>query len=314
MFAAAVLVAVAAGGGAVRAQPTYPGPGLVTGDIGAHDPAVVRTPDGRYLAVVTGDNLPIKVSSDRTAFTDVGPVFPDGAPWTLRYTGGGPTLWAPDISYHDGVYHLYYSASTFGSQRSAIFLATSATGGSGDWTDRGLVIGSGPADDFNAIDPNLFVDDDGSWWLSFGSFWSGIRMVRLDPTTGQRADGTVHAVAGRGGDAIEAPFVVKRGDHYYLYVSFDLCCRGADSTYRVMVGRSARVTGPYTDRAGTPMTSGGGTELLAGHDRIHGPGHPAVLADADGDVLFYHYYTDDGVALLGVNLIAYAADGWPYLR
>ena len=87
----------------------------------------------------------------------------------------------------------------------------------------------------------------------------------------------------------------------------------AASTYRVMVGRSASITGPYVDRSGKAMTAGGGTQVLAGHGNIHGPGHPAVLADADGDALIYHYYADNGVSLLGVNLIGYDAAGWPFV-
>ncbi|WP_285685494.1 arabinan endo-1,5-alpha-L-arabinosidase [Actinoplanes sp. NBRC 103695] len=303
----ALVVLVATGGAA------YPHPGRVTGDVGVHDPTVVKRPDGSYLVAHTGDNITLKTSSDRTAFRNAGQAFPNGAPWTTTYTGGSRNLWAPDLSYQGGRYLMYYSASTFGSNRSAIFLATSSTGAAGSWTNQGLVIESRTSDNFNAIDPNLVVDASGRWWLSFGSFWSGIKLVALDPATGKRSDSTVRAIAGRNGGAIEAPVIVRRGAYYYLWVSFDLCCRGASSTYRVTVGRSASVTGPYVDRSGTAMTSGGGTEMLAGHGSIHGPGHQAVLADADSDALFYHYYADNGQALLGINLVAYDSAGWPYV-
>ncbi|MEU5259406.1 arabinan endo-1,5-alpha-L-arabinosidase [Amycolatopsis sp. NPDC021455] len=306
-----LLAAVSAAVPAASAAAAYPNPGRVTGDVGVHDPSVVKRPDGGYLVAATGDNLVLKTSTDRTAFRDAGSVFPGGAPWTTTYTGGSPHLWAPDISHHNGRYYLYYAASTFGSNRSAIFLATSPSGGSGTWTHRGLVVESRAGDDFNAIDPNLVVDEAGRWWLDFGSFWSGIKLIRLDPATGLRSGTGMTAIAGRGGGAIEAPFVVERGGYYYQYVSFDLCCRGASSTYRVMVGRSTSVTGPYTDRAGVPLTSGGGTEILAGHGSVHGPGHAAVLADADGDLLFYHYYADNGTSLLGINHLSYDPAGWP---
>ncbi|WP_329100444.1 family 43 glycosylhydrolase [Micromonospora sp. NBC_01699] len=296
----------------------YPGPGRVTGDTGVHDPAVVKSPTGGYILVATGDNLAIKTSGDRTAWRDAGPVWPSGAPWTVAYTGGGRNLWAPDISYRNGQFYLYYSASTFGSQRSAIFLATSPTGASGSWTDRGLVIESSTAVDYNAIDPNLVVDAEGQWWLSFGSFWSGLKLIRLDPATGRRSttDTAVRALATRPsnvGGAVEAPTIHRYGGYYYLFASFDRCCQGAQSTYRIMVGRSRTVTGPYLDRNGTSMTSGGGTQVLAGHGSIHGPGHQAVIADSDADVLFYHYYADNGAALLGINLLGWDAAGWPYV-
>ncbi|WP_103349941.1 arabinan endo-1,5-alpha-L-arabinosidase [Amycolatopsis sp. CA-128772] len=309
-FALTVLLAAALTAPAAAAA-TYPNPGRVTGDVGVHDPSVVKRPDGSYLVAYSGDGVALKTSTDRTAFSGAGSVFPGGAPWTTSYTAGGRSLWAPDISYRNGRYYLYYAASTFGSNHSAIFLATSASGASGTWTNQGLVVESRAGDGFNAIDPNLVVDDQGRWWLAFGSFWSGIELIRLDPATGLRQGTGITAIAGRGGGAIEAPFIVERGQYYYQYVSFDLCCRGASSTYRVMVGRSTSVTGPYADRNGVPMTSGGGTEVLAGHGSIHGPGHEAVLADNDGDLLLYHYYADNGAALLGINRLTYDAAGWP---
>ncbi|WP_433205846.1 arabinan endo-1,5-alpha-L-arabinosidase [Dactylosporangium sp. CS-047395] len=294
---------------------TYPNPGVVTGNTGAHDPSAVKTPAGGYIVAYTGSNIQLKTSSDRTAWRNAGAAFPGGASWTLPYTGGSNQLWAPDISYHNGLYWMYYAASTFGSSRSAIFLATSSTGASGSWTHRGLVIETTASSNYNAIDPNLTLDASGGWWLSFGSFWTGIKLVKLNPSTGLRADSTVRSIAQRTGSstAIEAPYIVRHGSWYYLWVSFDLCCRGASSTYRIMVGRAASINGPYTDRNGTAMTSGGGTEMLATHGGIHGPGHQAVLADNDGDVLFYHYYANSGASYLGINRIGYDGAGWPYV-
>jgi arabinan endo-1,5-alpha-L-arabinosidase len=292
---------------------SYPGPGPVTGDTGVHDPTMVVRPGGGYLMAHTGDNIALKTSSDRTAFRNAGAVFPNGASWTTTYTGGSRNLWAPDLTYRDGKYWLYYSASSFGSNRSAIFLATSTTGNSGSWTNQGLVIESRTSDNFNAIDPNLVVDASGRWFLSFGSFWSGIKMVALNPSTGKRSDSTVRSIAGRNGGAIEAPVIVRHGNYYYLWVSFDRCCQGAASTYRIMVGRSTSVTGPFTDRNGTAMTAGGGTQVLAGRGSIHGPGHQAVFTDTDADVLVYHYYADNGRSLLGINLLGYDSAGWPFV-
>lgn len=300
--------APAAGSTPATAPSAYPEPAFLLGDAGVHDPAMVRKPDGGYLLAHTGDNLRLRTSADLSTFTDAGAVFPDGAAWTLPYTKGSTALWAPDISFHDGRYYLYYSASTFGSNRSAIFLATSATGESGSWTDAGLVIESGAGSDFNAIDPNLFVDDEGRWWLTFGSFWTGIKQITLDPATGRPSNPARTALATRGDTAIEAPYLVKHGDYYYLWVSFDACCKGAASTYRTMVGRSAGPNGPFTDRNGTPMTAGGGTEVLSGHGAVHGPGHPAVL----DDLLLYHYYADSGSSHLGLNRIGYDSGGWPF--
>lgn len=295
---------------------SYPNPNQVTGSTGAHDPSVVRAPNGTYILVVTGNNIAIKTSTNRIAWSSAGTVWPGGASWTTSFTGGSANLWAPDISYHNGQFYLYYAASTFGSQNSAIFLATSSTGASGSWTNQGMIISSSSSVNYNAIDPNLVVDDAGQWWLAFGSFWTGIKMIRLDSATGRRStsDTAVRAVSQRqtASGAVEAPFIYKHGSFYYLFVSFDLCCQGASSTYRIMVGRSTSVTGPYTDRNGVAMTSGGGTQVLAGHGSIHGPGHEAVINDGT-DRLFYHYYADSGASFLGINSLGWDSAGWPFV-
>src|ERR1044071_4546717 len=325
LVGAVAIVTVALGSHDVFAQPAddslvaaaavYPDPGRVTGDTGVHDPSVVKTSGGTYVLAATGNNLVLKTSTDRTAWRNAGVVWPNGAPWTSTYTAGSKTLWAPDISFHNGQYFLYYAASTFGSQRSAIFLATSPTGAAGSWTHRGLVIESSSAVNYNTIDPNLIVDAQGQWWLSLESFWTGIKLIRLDPATGLRStsDTAVRALAQRftASGAVEAPFVFRHNGLYYLFVSFDLCCQGASSTYRIMVGRSSSITGPYVDKAGVAMTSGGGTEILAGHGSIHGPGHEAMITDADGEILVYHYYADSGASFLGINRVSWDTSGCP---
>ncbi|MBO3100519.1 family 43 glycosylhydrolase [Cellulomonas fengjieae] len=288
----------------------YPGPGNITGATWAHDPTVVKRPDGSYLVATTGRGIPLKTSSDRTAWTDAGAAFPNGTPWTSAHTTGD--LWAPDLSYRNGQYYLYYSASTFGSTTSGIYLATSTSGNAGTWTNRGLVVSTTASSSYNAIDPGLVVDQQGRWFLSFGSFWSGLKLIAIDPATGLRSGTAITSIASRSG-GIEAPDIHYRDGYYYLFVSFDACCRGAQSTYRIAVGRSSSVTGPYVDRNGTAMTSGGGTQILAGHGSIHGPGHSATLTDSDGTVLFYHYYTDAGDARLGINRLAWDSSGWPYV-
>jgi arabinan endo-1,5-alpha-L-arabinosidase len=306
---------------APAAQAAYPNPGVVTGQVtNVHDPSMVKAANGTYILASTGTNLPIRTSTDRVAFRTVGVVWPNGAPWTDPFTAGNRnTLWAPDISFHSvngqGRYYLYYAASSFGSRNSAIFLATSTTGMPGSWTNLGIVVQTSNANDYNAIDPNLVVDSAGRWWLNFGSFWSGIRMIRIDPATGKQltSDRTLYSLARRptAGGAVEAPFIVERAGFFYLFVSFDLCCRGTSSTYRVMVGRSTSITGPYTDRAGVAMTNGGGTEIMATHDSVTGPGHQAVLPDTDNWLLVYHYYTGSAPGgRLGINFLGWSG-GWP---
>ncbi|KAK8044226.1 arabinan endo-1 5-alpha-L-arabinosidase [Apiospora rasikravindrae] len=271
------------------------GPGPVSGDTFWHDPTVIKKPGGGYLAAFTADNIGLKTSTDRTVWRDAGAAFPNGAPWTEPFTGKGQrNLWAPDLSFHNNQYYMYYSASSFGTTKSAIFLATSPTGASGSWTDHGIVVESNAKSDFNAIDPNLVVDAQGRWFLSFGSFWSGIKMVALDPATGKRSDSR---------PLINLASRPNNGG---------ACCQGAQSTYRIMVGRSNSVTGPFLDKAGVDMMKGGGTQMMSSHGAVHGPGHNAVFTDSDADVLAYHYYNNAGTAQIGLNLLRYDG-GWPVI-
>jgi arabinan endo-1,5-alpha-L-arabinosidase len=309
----------------------YPEPDELSGGLTTHDPTVIKLPGQRgYLLAGTGRGIGLKTSPDRVEWTDVGEAFSEPARWAHEYTDPDDSdlLWAPDLSYHEDRYYMYYSASTQGSFHSGIFLATSTTGRPGSWVNHGLVIESQQSDDFNAIDPNLVVDDRGRWWLAFGSYGSGLKMVQLDRVTGKRLDDKMIGIADRSNGSAnrfygpqEAAFIFKRGAYYYLYMSFDRCCNGTESDYRVMVARSTSPTGPYVDRDGFSALDGGGTEILAGHGDIRGPGHQAVLADTDGDILFYHYYAGSGVGepacgycTLGVNHLGYDDHGWPFVE
>jgi arabinan endo-1,5-alpha-L-arabinosidase len=112
---------------------------------------------------------------------------------------------------------------------------------------------------------------------------------------------------------IEAPFVIQRDGYFYLFVSFDNCCRGAESTYNIRVGRATSLAGPFVDDAGVPMLLGGGRIVLQGEGTRRGPGHNAVLHDGRAWRLFFHYYdaADDGTSKLGILPISWTADGWP---
>ena len=201
--------------------------------------------------------------------------------------------WAPDVTYVNGRYLLYYSASSFGKCVSGIGLATVPTLDPDDpaygWTDQGMVIASTATDDFNAIDPAIFHDANGSLWLTFGSFWSGIRMIQLDPQTGKRIapDSPIWYLAHY--DSIEASYLYQHGGYYYLFVNWGMCCRGTNSTYSIHVGRSKKVTGPYLDREGNDMLYGGGTLFLDSTKPYIGPGHAGIIVDNGTNWFSCHY-------------------------
>lgn len=287
-----------------------------------HDPAIIKEGDTYYL-FSTGAGIPVRHSTDLVNWRLSFPprVFPRIPDWAREMIPNQNDFWAPDISYFNDKFHLYYSVSTFGSNRSVIGLATNVTldpqSDDFEWVDQGLVIESVRSDDYNCIDPNVILDEDGVPWLAFGSHWSGIKMRRLDYETGKLSseDETLYSLASRRihPRAIEAPFIIRKGDFYYLFVSFDACCQGANSTYNVRVGRSESVTGPYVDRDGVDMMNDGGTQVTFPTERWRGPGHNSVLQENGVDYLVYHAYDADnqGVFTLRIDPIVWDADGWP---
>jgi arabinan endo-1,5-alpha-L-arabinosidase len=278
-----------------------------------HDPSVAKV-RGTYYVFGTGPGIPILRSTDRVNWRPDGVVFKNNLPpWAASTIPGTQIPWAPDISYFAGSWHVYYAISTFGSKTSAIGVATSPKIDS-KWTDHGVVIKSDNTTDYNAIDPNVIIDDAGQPWLVFGSFFGGIRIVQLDKATG-KPNGSPMPIASRIDPTwgIEASFVIHRGGFYYLFVSFDNCCRGNESTYNIRVGRSTSLDGMFVDDTGMPMLLGGGRLVLATSGSHRGPGHNAVLRDGNTWRLFFHYYdaTAKGTARLGILPLTWTPDGWP---
>ena len=304
-------------------------PGVNAQDIRVHDP-VMAEEGGNYYLFCTGRGISVFSSPDMEHWQKEDPVFEAAPEWTQDVVPGFKNhIWAPDIFKHKGKYYLYYSVSAFGKNTSAIGVATNATldpdAADFKWQDHGIVVRSVPNRDlWNAIDPNVMQDEAGVPWLAFGSFWEGIKLVKLSENPVSVADPEEwHTIARRersfdtagedpGDAAIEAPFIFRKNGQYYLFVSFDYCCRGEDSTYKVVVGRSEKITGPYLDKEGTPMTAGGGSLVIEGNDRWAGAGHNSIYTFEDKDYLVFHAYdsTDEGSPKLRIMEVRWE-DGWP---
>lgn len=293
-----------------------------------HDPSTLIKCNDEFWVFATGRGVVSWHSKDMVSW-DHGPsVFTSNAPpWVAETVPANRPLgyWAPDVIYLNGRYLLYYSASTFGHNVSGIGLVTSPTLDPNDpifgWTDQGLIIASAATNDFNAIDPAIFHDADGSLWLTFGSFWSGIKMIQLDPQTGKRLAPDFPILSLAQSDSIEASYLYQHGRYYYLFVNWGLCCRGTNSTYSIHVGRSKNVTGPYLDREGKDMLYGGGTLLLDTTEPYFGPGHSGIIVDNGTNWFSCHYEASPDSSIpgqrrgsrLAVMPLRWTLDDWPQL-
>jgi arabinan endo-1,5-alpha-L-arabinosidase len=282
---------------------------MLTGDtLPVLDPSVIRQ-GSTYYAFSTdvagfsaSGNLPIHCSQEKVNWTTCGSVFPAGIPaWVKEKVPGVAGLWAPDVSYFNGEYHLYYNGSLLHTQQTVIGLVTNSTLDSADpsykWVDRGVVLASNPGDDFNALDPTILVDSDGSVWLTYGSYWTGIKQRQVDPATGMllASNSTRYDLATRPGvphNPIEGPSLVRHRGYYYLFVSVDFCCESdvATNNYKQAVGRSTSPHGPFVDEVGTPMMNGGGTVLIQGDNDWGAPGGGTAYLDAvnDDSLIIFH--------------------------
>jgi len=293
--------------------------GIVT-----RDPSSIVKCKDEYWVFYTGRGLSSYHSKDLVKWKRGPAVFKTAPEWVAEAVPENRDMsyWAPDIMKVGELYLLYYSVSTFGKMTSAIGLATNPTLDPQDpayrWTDQGIVVQTRegqPGAAYNALDPSIFRDGDGSLWLTFGSYWSGIKLIQLDPKTGKRIapDSKLHSLAYN--EAIEASYLCKHGDYYYLFVNWNACCEGTNSTYNIRIGRSKTVTGPYLDKVGEDMLRGGGSVFLpTANGPLFGPGHAGTLnalgkdwftSDFEGDMRM------DGKATLAIMPLRWNADGWP---
>ncbi|KEO74432.1 arabinan endo-1,5-alpha-L-arabinosidase [Anditalea andensis] len=303
-------------------------------EVPAHDPVMVKEGD-KYFLFTTGLGISVWSSDDMNSWQREKPVFTEAPAWAKSVAPDFKNhIWAPDVILHENTYYLYYSVSSFAKNTSAIGVATNKTLDSSSpeykWEDHGIVIQSVPGRDlWNAIDPHIIKDDNGTAWMSFGSFWNGLKLVKLaddllsveigpeDWFTIARRERTFTLDDRDPGDgAVEAPFIFRKNGEYYLFVSFDLCCRGDKSTYKIVVGRSDTVQGPYVDREGTSMFEGGGTLVVEGNKDWYGVGHNSTYTFDGKDFLLFHGYeaANEARPKLLIRAIEWDEDGWPTVK
>ncbi|MDW4572075.1 arabinan endo-1,5-alpha-L-arabinosidase [Microbacterium sp. M3] len=307
----------------------------------AHDPTVVRGDDGLWYMFSTDaaagvDDIPagvhVRTSPDLVEWTFAGTAL-DGVPARARAHTGAQGLWAPEVvrwPSADGAprWHMYYSASTFGSRTSVIGLATAASP-AGPWTDAGPVVTTThESDAHNAIDAAVVFDRDGRPWLTYGSFFGGIHILPLDPASGfAEKPGEVGSLIARRpasvDGAVEGPYIVYRPeeDRFVLFVSYD----SLFDSYSVRVAVADDVTGPYLDVNGRALTDidhetpdAVGTKILGGHRFPGGtawsaPGHNSVFRDGSRLFLVHHVRRADDPARheAQIRRVHVTASGWP---
>jgi arabinan endo-1,5-alpha-L-arabinosidase len=278
-------------------------------------PEIVKYEDTYYMYIMA-PHISIKSSKDLITWDVVDTVFHGGDPSWFQEEVPGYGIWAPGVYKIKDKYYLYYCLSTMGRQNSAIGVAVNTTldPNSSDfkWIDLGMVIRSDTGDDYNCIDPNIITDDNGDVWLTFGSYWTGIYQRQINPETGlllEDNEETYHiAERPTSNKAIEAPYLIKRGEYYYLFTAYN----PMDNSYQNRVSRSTSVHGPFYDREGKEALNGGGTEVTKSLSELLMPGHASVFLDEDGQYyLVSEYFRKDSPSIMLIGTIVWDKDGWP---
>ena len=291
-----------------------------------HDPSMIRFEDG-YALMSTNNNLQLWTSEDAYTWRDHKSTVSAIPQWAYTYAPKTEGIWAPDIFYMNGEYRVYYCVSEFGVRNSAIGYQSTTSimpGSTGyGWKDHGHVFHTKQGtDSYNAIDADVVKDTEGNYWMAFGSFGLGIQLIKLDATTGYQAsdDKTVYNIARRtskeSGGAEEGPSLIEHNGQYFLFTAWDKCCQqGANieqTTYKTAYGRADKVTGPYKDRAGYSMASGGGTILLERYGRYVGPGGGEAFQDLNRVRFVHHYYDLNGDKYNHIHIrdVVFTEDNW----
>lgn len=271
------------------------------------DPTVQRALDGAFYAYATGCKC--KKSTDLVTWTNVSGVISRPTWNDSTYIDGDGnkktdyySLWAADVNYVDGKYVCYYASALWGNgSRTGIGVAVGDT--PTKFTDKGKLFRSTEIGVKNSIDP-CYVEEFDKKYIIWGSF-NDICMAELtddalavkdfSPINNPKPDGswTRHrGVTKLAGGAFEGAMIYKRGKYYYLFCSVGSCCEGENSTYRTVVGRATKLTGPYVNKQGGQMLSNNYTTIISGNDRWKGPGHNSeIITDDEGQTwLLYHSY------------------------
>jgi arabinan endo-1,5-alpha-L-arabinosidase len=271
------------------------------GQVGIHDPSTVIQCDGKYYVWGTGG---------------IGLVSDDGWTWRggTRLSRGGL---APDVIPIGHRYFVYIAANIGGQPRADVNLIWNTTldPASPDykWEEGGVVASSDGVEDCNAIDPGAFLDPtSGRLWLTYGSYFGYIRLVELNPATGQRLNTNLPPF----NIAIncEASDMIYHDGWYYLLADHGSCCAGSSSGYNIRMGRSRNVTGPFLDNMGIDMLQGGGKLFVGSSGRVVGPGHFGLMELGDGVQKFSCHYEADldrgNASVLDIRPLLWQ-DGWP---
>lgn len=281
----------------------------------APDPTVLRAGDGYFYLYATEDirNTPIFKSQNLVDWTLIGTAFTNSTRPTFEPKGG---LWAPDINYINGIYVLYYSMSVWGGEQTCGVGVATSQNPQGPFTDKGKLFRSNEIGVQNSIDP-FYIEDNGKKYLFWGSF-SGIYYVELSDDGLALKNPASPQPVQIAGTAFEGTYIHKRDGYYYLFASRGSCCNSLNSTYQLVVGRSASLTGPYLSKQGGSMMSNAYTLVVGSNSRFVGNGHCSEIVqdEAGNDWMFFHGWdvnnSGNGRVLL-LNKINWDRSGWPYV-
>lgn len=276
------------------------------------DPSIIKGRNGYFYLYATEDtrHTPIVKSKDLVKWQFVGTAFTEDTRPTFEPNGG---LWAPDINYINDQYVLYYSMSVWGGGSTCGVGIATAASPEGPFKDKGILFRSNEIGVHNSIDP-FYIEEDGKNYLFWGSFFGLYAIELTEDGLGLKYGAEKQQIAG---SAFEAAYIHKKDDFYYLFASVGSCCEGVNSTYKLVVGRSTSLFGPYVNKDGKDMMDNGYEIVISSNDQFVGNGHCSEIIqdDAGIDWILYHGIDVDnpGGRVLFLDQVKWKEE-WPVIN
>ena len=284
------------------------------------DPTVWQAEDGTYYALCTGlrrtltskDLFNWEVINSSVISPDTRGEIRDIA----RH------FWAPDVVTIRGQRLLYITLYNSAKDSSIGVLKEVSPN---NFEFHGVITRSTETGIIDTIDPEVVVDEKrGKVWLFFGSIGK-IHRVELasDGLSLKKKAKYIH-VAGLAqkqsrsrAKVFEGCYLHRRNGYWYMFVSAGWY---KDHTYKLLVGRSRKLTGTFRDREGRPLTEGYATPVIVSEkgDFFYGPGHCGEIFTKDNkDYIFYHCHNRDvkpHMRPLMLQELKWDKQGWPYVE
>lgn len=269
------------------------------------DPSICKVDDTYYLVCSSFQyfpGVPLFESKDLINWTQIGHCLTRKSQIQLETVGSSGGVFAPTIRYNNG---RFYMTTTNDTTHQNFYVWTDDI--YGEWSEPVFV-------DQGGIDPDLYFEDDKSFFMSNGTDDNGVNGIvqcQIDIETGKKLTPSRSIWQGTGGRYLESPHLYKINGRYYLLAAEG----GTEYGHMVTYARSDSPSGPFEAYSMNPVLT---NRNLGGYE-LQGVGHSDLIQDLNGHWWLFHLgFRQTGQWLTYHHLgrevfltpITFGEDGW----